>query len=219
MPKAITLLLYTYSELDDAGKERARDWWISSMGTEDYADYTIKDAAEIAERLGVRLKTRPVKLIGGGTRHDACIWWSGFSCQGDGASFEGTFTSTGTALEQVKAHAPVDAELHRIAEALDSVHASLGTPLSARITTRGSYAHSAAMDFEFCLPELGYDEDDPANLAEAVKAAKKALRSFADWIYKQLEDEYIYQTSKEAVAEAMEANGYTFTEDGVRYDE
>ena len=39
-----------------------------------------------------------------------------------------------------------------------------------------------------------------------------------DWIYRQLEAEYDYQTNADAIAETMEANDYTFTEAGRRID-
>jgi len=54
--------------------------------------------------------------------------------------------------------------------------------------------------------DIGSTEDD----------IKKALRDFADWIYRQLEREYEYQTSDEQADEAIRANGYTFTEYGKR---
>ena len=49
--------------------------------------------------LGIRLKTTPVRLMGGGTRQKPCIWFSGFWSQGDGACFEGYF-SHGHALKR-----------------------------------------------------------------------------------------------------------------------
>lgn len=39
---------------------------------------------------------------------------------------------------------------------------------------------------------------------------------FADWVYKQLENEYDYRTSEEACREAIESNDYEFTEKGDR---
>ena len=34
------------------------------------------------------------------------------------------------------------------------------------------------------------------------------------WIYKQLENEYAYQTSEDAILETIKANDYEFTSDG-----
>lgn len=52
--------------------------------------------------------------------------------------------------------------------------------------------------------ELGDVEDDLIQL----------LRDFMDWIYKQLETEYDYKTSREQIIETIKANDYEFDEDG-----
>ena len=44
-----------------------------------------------------------------------------------------------------------------------------------------------------------------------------ALRDLANWLYRELEQEYEYLISDEAVDETMVANGYTFTEEGRRF--
>lgn len=44
----------------------------------------------------------------------------------------------------------------------------------------------------------------------------EALRDLARWLYRQLEREYDYQTSDEVADESIEANGYTFTDEGRR---
>jgi hypothetical protein len=45
----------------------------------------------------------------------------------------------------------------------------------------------------------------------------EALRDLANWLYRQLEQEYDYLTSDEAVDETLTVNGYTFTEEGRRF--
>lgn len=42
------------------------------------------------------------------------------------------------------------------------------------------------------------------------------LRDFMRWIYRELESEYEYQTSHDAVLESIRANRYQFTENGTR---
>lgn len=39
----------------------------------------------------------------------------------------------------------------------------------------------------------------------------------ANWLYRQLEQEYDHLTSDEAVDETLVANGHTFTEEGRRF--
>ena len=46
----------------------------------------------------------------------------------------------------------------------------------------------------------------------------KPLRDFADWMYKQLETEYWWRMEDAQVDESIEANEYTFDENGNRKD-
>jgi bacillopeptidase F (M6 metalloprotease family) len=48
-------------------------------------------------------------------------------------------------------------------------------------------------------------------------AITQALRDLAHWLYRQLQREYDYLTSNEAVDESIEANEYTFTAEGRRF--
>lgn len=49
---------------------------------------------------------------------------------------------------------------------------------------------------------------------EAEEILAEALRDLARWLYRQLECEYDYLASDEAVDETIAANDYTFTEAG-----
>ena len=53
--------------------------------------------------------------------------------------------------------------------------------------------------------------------ADAEEVVTEALRDLARWLYRQLEREYEYLTSDEAVDETIAANDYTFTETGRRF--
>ena len=53
--------------------------------------------------------------------------------------------------------------------------------------------------------------------AEAENSVIEALRDLARWLYRQLEREYEYLSSDEAVDETIAANQYTFTETGCRF--
>ena len=52
---------------------------------------------------------------------------------------------------------------------------------------------------------------------DAEETVTEALRDLARWLYRQLEREYDYLTSDEAVDEAIVANEYSFTVDGKRF--
>jgi hypothetical protein len=146
------------------------------------------------------------------------IYWSGFWSQGDGACFEGTFRSHRACAASVKAHAPEDLELHRIAEQIDMATGRWVDPIIATIKHRGHYYHYNSVDIDV---DLDTESD------EAVTAFRngpdsgivdEAIRDLMKWFYRQLEAEYNYRMSDESIEESMEANEYTFTADGKRID-
>ena len=86
MPEVICTTVYQFPELSDAAKEKARSWYRELGPHDDWWDSVYEDFERVCEILGIRLKTTPVRLMGGGTRAKPCIWFSGFWSQGDGAS-------------------------------------------------------------------------------------------------------------------------------------
>ena len=87
MPEVIQTIVYTLDELDSHAKERARDWYRQASNDDDWHDAVFEDFERVCEILGVELATRSVCLYGGGPRQKPCIWFSGFSSQGDGACY------------------------------------------------------------------------------------------------------------------------------------
>ena len=211
MSALIQTEVFTFDELttDDA-KERARDWFREGIESDELADYN--DWETIAEILGVTFRTHPVKLYGGGVRYEPVIHWSGFSSQGDGASWEGSYSYAKQAPRRIRDHAPLDATLHRIADDLAAVQRRFGYRLSAKVTQSGYYSHSGTMSVE-----TEYDGNPDRDLGSAPDDIRHALRAFADWIYRQLESQWEYLHAAEQVDESLLCNGYTFTADGRRF--
>jgi hypothetical protein len=218
MPKVIETLVYQFDELSDKAKEKARDWYReASEGDNYFAESIIEDANELATRMGIELGQRAFQTVGGKTRYEPAVSWSGFWSQGDGASFEGKLTSleTGTALERVKDHAPVDETLHAIASRIDALQAKYSNRLAATISLSGHrYCHSNMMQIDAVAIDAEGDETEIARDDE--QELTSALRAFADWIYRQLEEEYNYQNSDEQIDETIRANEYEFKADGRR---
>ena len=137
----------------------------------------------------------------------------GFWSQGDGASYEGSYTYARGAARAVRAHAPKDAELHAIADALAGVQRPNFYQLGADIRQSGRYCHEYTM-------AIHVERDSPAwqDMTDGADTAViEALRDLARWLYRQLELEYNYLTSDEAVDETIYANEWTFTADGHRF--
>lgn len=152
-------------------------------------------------------------MFGGGTRHKPSIWFSGFASQGDGACFEGGWQHAKAAPQSIRAYAPTDDELHRIAELLQAIQRRNFYQLHAAITHRGRYHHEMSM-------AISVERDSPTGQAmtsDAEEAVTEALRDLARWLYRQLEREFDRLTSDDAVDEAIIANGYSFTAAGDRF--
>lgn len=210
MPRTVESTVYKFGELSDRAKERARDWYRRMITNDDY-DSVIDDAATMADILGINLRQRPIKLMNGSTRYDPCIWWSGFSSQGDGACFEGSYSYAKGAAKKIRAHAPQDSELHRIASELQAIQRRNGYQLTAQCRQRGHYNHSGCMTVDV---ERASGERDMTS--EAGETVTQLLRDFADWIYAQLGKENDYLNSDEQVDESIDANEYEFDEEGNR---
>src|SRR5215467_9399839 len=120
MPHTVETTVYYLNELSEAGRDKARNWYRETAFDDDWCDCVFEDFETICGILGVHLKTRPVRLFGGGTRAKPCIYFSGFWSQGDGASFEARYAYEKDTPRKIRAHAPQDTELHAIADALQA---------------------------------------------------------------------------------------------------
>lgn len=213
MPEIIQTTVYTFDELDGRAQSRARDWYRQASNDDDWHEAVFEDFERICDILGVELATRSVRLYGGGTRQKPCIWFSGFSSQGDGACFEGSYSYRKGTAREIRAYAPRDARLAGIADRLQQIQHKNFYALGARMIHRGRYYHEYCSDISV---ERASDTCQPPT-PDAQEIVAEALHDLACWLYHQLEREHEYQTSDEVVDESIETNGYTFTEVGQRF--
>jgi hypothetical protein len=210
MAEIIETVVYRFHELSDAAKDSARAWYREGDFDYDWFGFVYEDFERICEILGLRLKTRTVRLQGGGSRQDPCIWFSGFWSQGDGACFEALYSHGKQALRRIREYAPQDAELHRIADVLQAIQRRNFYQLRADATHRGHYYHACSM-------MISVERDSPSYQVMTIDVEEAVIESFRDlarWLYRQLEREYEYLTSDETVDAEISANGYTFTASG-----
>ena len=195
MSRKVTRTIYSYDELSEAAKERAVEDWNTDGLEYEWWDYVYDDAKEIGKLMGIRIDN---------------IYFSGFWSQGDGACFEGYYAHEKGSVKAVKAYAPQDRELHKIARDLSKVQRPYFYGLEASVKQQGHYSH------EFCtVIDVGDRRDYPADdLSAGEEGIAEVLRDFMRWIYKRLELEYEYITSEEQVAETFRANAYEFTAEG-----
>ena len=203
-----TRTLYKFHELSQEAQQHALENQSRFESEVFDPEFVYDDAATIADLLGLDIRqTRKIRNDGSHF-YEPTIYYSGFSSQGDGACFEGTYSYKAGALKAVKDYAGRDKELHRIVKALQEIQRKNFYQLTARTKHSGHYYHSGCMSVDV------ERSDDKEMTDDAEETVKECLRDFADWIYKQLENEYDYRTGEEACREAIEANDYEFTEKG-----
>lgn len=196
--KTKTINIYTFDELSESAKEKAREWYRDGALDYDWWDFIYEDADNVAKLLGIEISRKGSK---GQTLE---IWFHGFYCQGDGSSFAGSYSYAKGAPIKIREHAPQDTELHRIADQLQALQRRHFYRLCAEIT---SY-RDTSIRVEVYNSENRYaDIPDEQELTDL-------LNDFNAWIFRQLETEYEYLMSDETVDESIQANEYEFTEEG-----
>lgn len=208
--------VYTYDELSDEAKEKARDWYRDGALDYDWWDGLYEDFAQRAEELGIDLRKNPFTL-----RNEPEINFSGFYCQGSGSSFAGTWSADKIQGDKLREECPTETELHRILSELESI-AKEDPGMSATINTGGdNWINIEVCDGEEAserLNELEYESGEYKNLSKTYREREddliQTLRDFNHWIYQGLQKEYEWLNADEQVEESIRANKYEFTEDG-----
>lgn len=194
MPQIRTITTYNFDELSEAAKQKALEK-LADINTDfdDWHNFIFEDAKMIADRIGIDITN---------------IYFSGFSSQGDGACFEGSYKYRQNSAALVKEYAPQDTELHRIASELAEIQRRNFYKIKATVKHSGRYYHSLCTYIDVFTSE---------NAAAQVKDSGEIcelLRAFMQWIYGQLEKEFNYRQSKEAIIATIRANNYEFKENG-----
>jgi hypothetical protein len=195
--RQVTQTIYKFKELNDAAKEKAREWYRrASAGDSFWSEYILDDdAPTILKHLGYC---------------DPKIQYSGFWSQGDGACFSGSWYSSDCKPSALKDYAR-DKEIARIAEELGGLIAA-HPGMSATLTHRGHYSHEMGISFDVEFDEE--DETDDGTKLACEEEFKELSRDLMRWIYKTLETEYEYQNADAQVDENIICNEYEFDEEG-----
>jgi hypothetical protein len=200
--------VFTFDELSDEAKEKARDWFREGVSQEAFwAESVIEDFGRICDLIGITLDTRPVTLMSGNTRHDPAVWYSLGYTQSDFAAFDGRYSYCKGAAKKLRAYAPEDQKLHAIADALQGIQARYAYGVTATIKHSDYYG----------LQVEAYRRNDHELTVEDHEELTNAFKSLCRWLYEMLQKEYEYQTSDEQLDDGIRANEYTFTESGERF--
>ena len=199
MPTQRTIDVYTYEELSDYAKEKARDWYRRGA-----ADDSFWSEHLLGDEVPAVLKA--CGYVG------AKIYYSGFSSQGDGACFVGTWYSSdfdATKLADYVHGKELGPIITRLAEFTKTNPGS-----SASLTHRWHYYDEMSVSIDW---EPSDDEDCENSCADdAAETFTDISRDLMRWLYSSLEAEYEYQNSDEQVADNIIINGYEFDAEGDR---
>ncbi len=211
--RTICKTVFTFNELSDKAKKKAREWYKSQDLGYGWWDSVFENASIIASLFGLDIRNKPVKMKNGKTQYPVSIFFSGFYSQGDGASFEGRYTYKDGATDAVKEYAPEDGTLHSIVNQLQNLQHRHSNRLEATIKQSGRYSHEFTMSLDMTWDD-DYSEEENIFDDEATSELLEIMRDFARWIYKNLEREYDYLMSDEVVDETLISNDYEFDEFG-----
>lgn len=202
-----TATVFTFDELSDAAKEVARDKWRETELEYEWWDGIYDDAETAASLLGITLDRKR-----GAT---PSIFFSGFSSQGDGACFEGSYRYKKGWLKALRAefgNEEYRKPLEDIGWALHAAQARQFYQLVANCKQRGHYNHSGCMSVE-----VSHDESMYRDIGDAEDEIRDALRSFADWIYARLEQEHDWRLEDAQIDESIKSSEAEFLESGKLY--
>ncbi len=185
-----TINIYKFRELSESVKKKVIELNSDINTNFDWWDSTYEDITTLAKLMGIDISK---------------IYFSGFSSQGDGACFEGTYHYEPNAVQAIKDFAPIDSVIN-MAIRFEAIQSQSHIPynLTASIKHHGRYYHSGCTSIDV--------EGD--NNPNEVEELQQALRDFMNYIYKRLNEEYDDLTSDQAIIEAIECNEYEFTENG-----
>lgn len=199
MSRKIEVEVFTFAELSDVAKERARGWFRQGIqfDVNDTIECTIVDAAKL---LGITID-RPR-----GRRTGYAIDWN---TNPVGAAFVGSWRASDVKPGAIQKEWPKESTLHAIAADLEAVAAEFPDAYANCDTGRGCFQRVEA------YMEAGEDSDDCGD--DVAQLVVDSLTSFAHWMATTIAAEYEYQYSDECVDESIEANGYEFTATGEVY--
>jgi hypothetical protein len=196
MPITKEITLYTFDELNNNAKDRARDWYRATIDY-DWWEYIYDDFVAVAERMGLAVVSKSITFDLG---------------RGSFAAFEGRYIPqpVGKAPKRVREYAPLDEDLHAIVDELEKAQDMCAYNAYARTTPYGR--SSMAVEVEM------FDEEGCPVMDDVRDKVESALHDLANWLLKQLRAEYESMMDEENVDENILANGYTFDERGRRED-
>jgi len=221
--------IYSFEELTEAAKQKAiddvrnsphyldHDWW--EFTYENWKEKLLEhgfDATETKYRMSYKWDSENKKRVENGKKHftETTINFSGFWSQGDGASF--TAKSVDVCTWILKNEPVKYARLIKLCK-------SNALYLSGKVVRDRwcHYVHHNTISFYLNDEFQGDYKSNLNNIEQLLEELERNIQehamSLSKDIYEDLEEDYEYQMSNEAIQEHIEANEYEFEENGSRY--
>jgi hypothetical protein len=212
---------FTFDELDDRAKERARNWW-RAHDIDGWWDATYEDAVSIGKLIGIEIGTRPFRSMAGTTHHEPDIYFT-LHVQGSGACYSGQLVVNKLKGAKARLLEYTD-ELQELAAQAESLYEQILVRAVTRRLLGENPAPSSADWYihdeiggcdvltiegreRYYTSRLSDDNQFPDALVAAVNDFTEA---FASWIHDQLDDESMRRYSAEYVDENIRGNDCLF---------
>jgi len=213
MHEIIAVPVYQIDELSGSAREKARCWYRDFLHRFSWWDAVYEDFLQICGILGVDIATFLPRGAVTPEQGGPCLYFRGFSNQGDGASFEGIYRYERHASHEIRRYAPRDTQLHAIADTLAQIQRRNFYQLIARMSQTGPYYH----EFTMTVTVIRESQTGCEMTEDAAQILSDVMRDLARWLYRSLETAWDYESSDDAVDEAIRINEYTFTTNGIRF--
>jgi hypothetical protein len=197
MPTLTEEDVFTFDQLSDEAKDKARDWMRGLESGDFDTEFLYVDFQETAWILGISFDV------------NTDLHWSGFSSQGDGASFSGHYYHSPNASAKIREERPEDTGLHAIADGLQAIQVGYrllsGHTVNAKISADGRHSHEMTMQVDTLEDsETGEELEWGDSYSSIEKRVLELMRDFARWMYKELEQEYNYRQSDAYIDECLD---------------
>lgn len=213
MAEVIETTVYPIDELNTGARETARSWYLDEVLSDSawWYEEVFEDFTQICRILGITLDRRSnANDTESAENNRPWISFQGFSTQGDGACFQGSWRYRKGCKAGIREYAPLDNTLHDISDRLIDVQKRNFYQLGAAIKSASDMQHEYGMSFE-----VGRDNNMFQTLADGTeKAVSKAMRDLARWLYQELREAYESAYSDETMTEMMTVNNWKFTKKG-----
>lgn len=201
--------LYTFDELSKEAKQQAIDTRIQELNEDSHEEYF---------KSIINTKLDELNILTGFTIETSDVWYDLSYCQGSGVSFT---TNTPIDMEQVldyysKQHVTNAKEVEGIKKDSNYQYVKENFEFTmVRIDSYYTHEYTVACDY---TDESYEATDKQEELAEKIsKIVNEVKNIICRKIYDELDTEYMYMISNEAIEELLELENNEYTQDGIEW--